>query len=220
MQSTVGSESITNAVSCVFKQITVSGVSGALAGTIYAELYNKSKPAYAFSIGMKWTMVAIPFFTIRKLIFHNDYQLTSSFVSGAIVGCGIGMIWRGPRAILPIAVLHGFVGLGGQFVVNMVDKFRYSVAIKKLESLNMIEIPKQMEYKNRNEQVVKEDPIKLIFNRVRDVVLNAVGVENIPDCIIYATDIEYRKKQLLKIGILRTQIYDLKKELENKNIEY
>ena len=197
----------------VATQITVSTTIGCMGGILYAELYNMNKPATMFTTGSKWLAISVPFFTARELLFKlTDSKIITSTCSGLIIGGGIGMVRGGPRAVVPVSVLHGFGAMSIQCVFNLVDKFRIHTAIRKMQPAaekNLIKI-----------ESAGNDPVKVLFNTTRDLILGLFGITNVPDCVKYATDIDYRKKQLLKLGILRTQIMDLKKELDELNIEY
>ena len=197
----------------VATQITVSTTIGCMGGLLYAELYNMNKPATMFTTGSKWLAISVPFFTTREMLFKlTDSKIITSTCSGLLIGGGIGMVRGGPRAVVPISVLHGFGAMSIQCLFNLVDKFRIHTALRKMQPAvekNQIKI-----------ESVGNDPVKLLFNTTRDLILGLFGITNVPDCVKYATDIDYRKKQLLKLGILRTQIMDLKKELDELNIEY
>ena len=192
----------------VGNQTAITTLLGSTMGLIYAEIKALNKPSTVFHFTTKYFLLSLPFFTIRQSLLHLDYtKIQSTILSSSVIGGVIGALWRGKRAILPLALLHGTMGLGGQLIFNTIDSIRYNIAYSRLH-------PKTT--KNETKITNPQDPIKTIFNTTRDFILHQFGITEIPNCIKYATDIQYRQKQLLKLGILRTQIKDLKQQLDEQ----
>jgi hypothetical protein len=136
----------------------------------------------------------------------------------------------GRIAIIPIALFHGFGAFVGQSIVNRFRHWRISKAVSLLEN-PQCELADEHSVKFRDKLEISKvgipsrsgieyDPFKYIFELFRDYTLDYFYPGGAPSYVRLCTDIEYRKKLLLKIGILNTQIEDLKKELDQRNIEY
>lgn len=67
---------------------------------------------------------------------RSKTDLFASILSGTILGCGIGFIWRGPFAIVPVGIVHGFGAGVGQSIYTLFDNWRIKKAIARLENTN------------------------------------------------------------------------------------
>lgn len=88
-----------------------------------------------------------------------DRDLRASGWAGLGVGTGltglmlgIGLIWKGPMAIVPVAITHSLAGLIGQSLFTSMDKYRIS---KGLEMMNQdCTLAEQASFRNIREGLV------------------------------------------------------------------
>ncbi|KAJ3105904.1 hypothetical protein HDU96_008391 [Phlyctochytrium bullatum] len=101
--------------------------------------------AWGFGMGANWALVSVPFFGFRECIMHYRHfannrkgtnnllardkdELIASASSGALVGAGLGHIWRGPRGILPGILLYSTLASGAQLSFSTLRHWRLTQA--------------------------------------------------------------------------------------------
>ena len=106
---------------------------------------------YIFYKGANWFLCSVPFFTLREVIIHLHHNRASTYTtfkdrsrvdllasawSGGVVGGGIGWIWRGKWAVVPVALVHALGAGLGQSIVTIFDTWRIKQAISRLVLLD------------------------------------------------------------------------------------
>ncbi|KAI9096964.1 hypothetical protein DFS34DRAFT_129644 [Phlyctochytrium arcticum] len=223
-----------------------AGLTGASCGAILASYRGHSRAAWAFSMGTNWVVLTAPFLGIREVVLHyrlaknaqegiNSYrtrnkdEMIASVAAGAFVGAGVGLVWRGPMAMIAGSLMYSALACGGQFSYLLARDWRLKRAVQ--ERMNTINPPPavepdkcafslsriwDMEILRENAGEVVEaaeiDPLGSLFIWARDKVNQNVNVPEWASPLMNAWDIEYRKRLNARLEILEAQVADLKEK--------
>lgn len=134
-----------------------------------------------------------------------------------MLGAGVGLLWNGVGAIVPVAIFHSLLAAGGQFGTTQLDQWRVRQSIDRLEGkvepkvssrswLHRMIKDTSGEFPVREE--IEFDPFKTFYEFVQDI-LRSILPESMT-CMTRAVDIEYRRKLTFKVVLLRDQIDELR----------
>ncbi|KAF2658870.1 hypothetical protein K491DRAFT_689715 [Lophiostoma macrostomum CBS 122681] len=150
------------------------GGAAAIPGTIIGSLYGtiRTSTPLLFSVisGLQWFAIGSTYWTIRTSILNRDglsnyfrytrgiplrartdqhptksEKVTASSVSGSVTGAVLGLVFRGPKNVIPGTIMFGLCGFGGQHLYEYLD------------SRNTRAVRRQMEIQERVESGVKEE---------------------------------------------------------------
>ncbi|KND00372.1 uncharacterized protein SPPG_04696 [Spizellomyces punctatus DAOM BR117] len=231
-----------NSTMFVLQSTAVAGLTGSTLGAIFAAVRGQSRLAWAFSMGTNWVLAFAPFFGIREAVLHYRYQknaaegvdsfrmrdkdeLISSITSGAIVGAGMGLIWRGPRALLSGSLMYSLLACGGQTLYLVGRQWRLRTALQQRID-NQSPIPDrdqgfslsrfwQMEILRPDPSAkpapaAEIDPVGSLFVWARDKINANVDLPDWTSPLLNAWDIEYRKRLNIRLKILESQVGELR----------
>ncbi|TPX32966.1 hypothetical protein SmJEL517_g03991 [Synchytrium microbalum] len=117
---------------------------GASLGALYGEIRGLSKLSYAFNMGANWTLIGVPFYTLREAILlyrkeikaHNGEspwhrlgrdEFIASTLAGSIVGSRLGYMWRGYMAIPAGIIMYGGLAGLGQMGITSFRRWKQDV---------------------------------------------------------------------------------------------
>ncbi|KAI9015016.1 hypothetical protein BC832DRAFT_547115 [Gaertneriomyces semiglobifer] len=236
-----------NSARFVIESTTIAGLTGASLGSLLAAARGQSKPAYAFSMGANWVVVSAPFFAIREGVLHYRYaqnmkngldsfkfrdkdDLIASISSGAIVGAGLGFVWRGPRAIIAGSLMYAALACGGQAIYSLMHHYRIKSALQQRlqgpeQETATVDPHKWSLTGFWKMDIVKPDrgappapaadfdPIGSLFKWTRDKINDSVDLPDWASPLMNAWDMEYRKKLNVRLDILTAHVAELEENI-------
>ncbi|KAF9927702.1 hypothetical protein FBU30_002966 [Linnemannia zychae] len=125
----------------LLKGTAIAGLTGATAGGIIGILKHKPVGAYAFSGGLNASLFGMTFIAFRESFLRlqrekNPYyglkdsqtmdidQLWSSTLAGAFTGGILAALSRGAKAVPSGTFMFGVMGMGGQWVLTKINRYR------------------------------------------------------------------------------------------------
>ncbi|KAI8914988.1 hypothetical protein DFJ77DRAFT_464245 [Powellomyces hirtus] len=232
-----------NSTQFVLQATAASGVTGSALGALLAAARGQSRLAWAFGMGANWVVVAGPFFALREGVLHYRYaqnahtqtdsyrmrnkdEIIASIASGAVVGAGLGLLWRGPKAMIAGSLMYAMLACGGQTAYLLGRQYRLREGLKQRLRDDAIRSgdPPPREWSlarfwemdiTRPESHLpappkKElDPLGDAFVWARDMINANVDMPDWTSPMLNAWDIEYRKRLSIRLGILEVQVRDL-----------
>ncbi|KAF1957971.1 hypothetical protein CC80DRAFT_470109 [Byssothecium circinans] len=129
-----------------------SAVPGLFIGATYGTLRTSTPVLFSLASGAQWFTIGTTFWSIRSSILNSDGlrnwwrttrglpliprhdliptsedRVRASTISGAVTGAALGLLFRGPRNVIPGTIMFSLFGWGGQHGYNWLDE-RNSVA--------------------------------------------------------------------------------------------
>lgn len=123
----------------------LSGMSGLLVGAFAGVIRSSNPTLFALASGVQWFTLGSSFTASRSYIRQSwgQEKLTPkdsvyvSAISGGVAGTAGGLL-RGPRNVIPAAVMFAILGAGGQALYNRADdqvsEFAQSAPSNRIES--------------------------------------------------------------------------------------
>ena len=217
---------------------TVASVGmGSIAGMAIAILKGYSVPATAFSMGMNWGILGLPFYSLRsgmmahrrKLNHENKIEnfvrrdrdeLLSSAFAGAVVGGVAGYIYRGKSGLSPGFFMFTGMALTGQVAYTLLRHLRIYMALNNSETLGQELTHTSLKdkitfqkFKTKDEKEVdtkKWDPIRDAFEGMVSLIGSVVDIPEWASPLTKALDEDYRRELNSKIRALEDEIQRLK----------
>ncbi|KAI8848505.1 hypothetical protein BC829DRAFT_393711 [Chytridium lagenaria] len=214
-------------------------IAGSSVGASLALFYAESSVAWGFGMGANWAVVSLPLFRhyvngvreVPNLLVRDKDEMIASTLSGAVVGGGLGYIWRGPRSI-PIGMLvYGSLATLLQFTATSLRHYRQSLSLT-LETPSTSTPPSTLLSKwqtlprftsNPTHEPVGRfeiDPLGSLVGWITGKVVDRSGGGHELGAaawwaspVLNAVDMEYRVRLNKKIGILERQVEKLRKEV-------
>ncbi|KAF2190244.1 hypothetical protein K469DRAFT_699849 [Zopfia rhizophila CBS 207.26] len=149
-----------------------AGITGVLFGAVAGTLHSQTPVIWSIASGAQWLAIGTTFWATRTSILNRDgllnwWSLTrgaplrprtdltttpqdkvyASSVSGTVTGVSLGLIFRGPRNVIPGAIMFTLFGFGGQHAYNYLDR-RNTEEVQK--SKEEIEKEKRVETEKGN----------------------------------------------------------------------
>ncbi|KAJ3153062.1 hypothetical protein HDU86_005360 [Geranomyces michiganensis] len=233
-----------NASLFVLQATAVSGLAGATIGSLLASARGQSRLAWGFSMGANWTVVALPFFGIREGVLYyrhwqnnqrgedsyrlrNKDEIIASIASGAVAGAGIGLMWRGPKAMIAGSLMYALIACGTQSAYLLARQYRLRRGLEqRIQSTSSTPPPPPWSVRQfleqdilRSESSAKSladadfDPLGSAFMWARNKINENVDVPDWTSPLLNAWDFEYRKRLSLRLGILEVQVADLRESV-------
>ncbi|KAI8916023.1 hypothetical protein EDD86DRAFT_9583 [Gorgonomyces haynaldii] len=138
----------------------------------------------------------------------------ASSISGSVVGSCVGLIWRGPLAIVPGALLYGLLGGFGQASANWLHYWRISNALVTTEDkMTMRELFRTPFTPEQREQPVY-DPIGDAAKWIQTKLTKTIDTPVWASPLVHAVDMQHRKKINYQIILLQDQVRDLMEEIK------
>ncbi|KAI8590384.1 hypothetical protein BDZ88DRAFT_108786 [Geranomyces variabilis] len=231
-----------NASLFVLQATAASGLAGATFGSLLASARGQSRLAWGFSMGANWTVVALPFFGIREGVLYyrhwqndqrgqdsyrlrNKDEIIASIASGAVVGAGIGLMWRGPKAMIAGSLMYALIACGTQSAYLFARQYRLRRGLEQRLQSTQLPTPPPWSLRQFLEQDILRseshagtksladsdfDPLGAVFMWARNKINENVDVPDWTSPLLNAWDFEYRKRLSLRLGILEVQVADLR----------
>ena len=209
---------------------------GSIAGMAIAVFKGYSVPATAFSMGMNWGILGLPFYSLRsgmisyrrKLNHENKIEnfvrrdrdeLLSSAFAGAVVGIAAGYIYRGRYGISPGFFMFTGIAMTGQVAYTLLRHLRIYMALNNSTTLkehNYTSLKDKITFQKFKMNDAKEadtkkwDPIRDAFEGMVSLIASVVDIPEWASPLTKALDEDYRRELNAKIRALEDEIQRLK----------
>ncbi|KAI8816388.1 uncharacterized protein EV422DRAFT_545850 [Fimicolochytrium jonesii] len=237
-----------NSIPFVLQATTAAGITGASLGALFAVAKGQSHVAWGFGMGANWVTASLPFFGLREGILHYRYarnaaqgidsfrmrnkdELVASIASGAVVGAGLGFVWRGPKAIIAGSVMYSLIACSTQTIYLLFRQYRLRQGLaqhirqqnpsaeppqpwsmRRLLTLDLLRPDSHLPYDHSAQKEL--DPIGSAFIWARDALNRSVDLPEWASPLLNAFDVEYRKRLNVRLEILEVQVRDLRESVE------
>lgn len=130
-----------------FNKLTILAVPGLAIGAFYGTLKTTTPALFSIASGAQCFAIGTTFWTARTAILHQDGlqnwwnvtrgasmiprndqspspsdKVRASTIAGTFTGVSLGLLFRGPRNVIPGAIMFTLFGWGGQKGYNFLDK--------------------------------------------------------------------------------------------------
>lgn len=217
---------------------------GSFTGVAVAILKGYSVPATAFSMGLNWGMLALPFYTIRhgmmsyrrelnksrnveNWVRRDADELLSSGIAGGVVGLAAGYIYKGKYGVSPGFFMFTGIAVCGQLVYTGLRHLRIYFALKDstpaIATTSLKEKIHNQKFKPIQDIGVQDtrasDPFRNVFERFISTIGQVVDFPEWASPLVNALDPDYRKRLNYRIRILQDEIEELEKQRGLQNSE-
>ncbi|KAH0369414.1 hypothetical protein KCU65_g3282, partial [Aureobasidium melanogenum] len=109
----------------------LSGAAGFVTGSVAGVIRNSPPLLFGIGSGIQWFGLGTTFWGTRSFIFQawdtgkgltKSDKVSASTIAGGVAGSGVGLLTRGPRNVIPGAIMFSLFGFLGQTVSNSYDK--------------------------------------------------------------------------------------------------
>ncbi|KAG9950258.1 hypothetical protein KCU85_g3637, partial [Aureobasidium melanogenum] len=109
----------------------LSGAAGFVTGGVAGVIRNSPPLLFGIGSGIQWFGLGTTFWGTRSFIFQawdtgkgltKSDKVSASTIAGGVAGSGVGLLTRGPRNVIPGAIMFSLFGFLGQTVSNSYDK--------------------------------------------------------------------------------------------------
>ncbi|KAG9515401.1 hypothetical protein KCV07_g7476, partial [Aureobasidium melanogenum] len=109
----------------------LSGAAGFVTGSVAGVIRNSPPLLFALGSGIQWFGLGTTYWGTRSFIFQawdtgkgltKSDKVSASTIAGGVAGSGVGLLTRGPRNVIPGAIMFSLFGFLGQTVSNSYDK--------------------------------------------------------------------------------------------------
>ncbi|KAG9700830.1 hypothetical protein KCU95_g943, partial [Aureobasidium melanogenum] len=164
----------------------LSGAAGFVTGSVAGVIRNSPPLLFGIGSGIQWFGLGTTFWGTRSFIFQawdtgkgltKSDKVSASTIAGGVAGSGVGLLTRGPRNVIPGAIMFSLFGFLGQTVSNSYDKTNLPASDEpqlnfwqKFASLKWMPVTvlKDGEYEDmlREKQLKLEAEIALVDERI------------------------------------------------------
>ncbi|KAI4723775.1 hypothetical protein E4T49_08496 [Aureobasidium sp. EXF-10728] len=115
----------------VLKIGALSGAAGFVTGSVAGVIRNSPPLLFGLGSGIQWFGLGATYWSTRSFIFQawdtgkgltKSDKTSASTIAGGVAGSGVGLLTRGPRNVIPGAIMFSLFGFLGQTVSNRYDK--------------------------------------------------------------------------------------------------
>ncbi|KAG9660177.1 hypothetical protein KCU95_g551, partial [Aureobasidium melanogenum] len=109
----------------------LSGAAGFVTGSVAGVIRNSPPLLFGLGSGIQWFSLGTTYWGTRSFIFQawdtgkgltKSDKVSASTIAGGVAGSGVGLLTRGPRNVIPGAIMFSLFGFLGQTVSNSYDK--------------------------------------------------------------------------------------------------
>ncbi|KAH0380204.1 hypothetical protein KCU92_g7744, partial [Aureobasidium melanogenum] len=109
----------------------LSGAAGFVTGSVAGVIRNSPPLLFGLGSGIQWFGLGTTYWGTRSFIFQawdtgkgltKSDKVSASTIAGGVAGSGVGLLTRGPRNVIPGAIMFSLFGFLGQTVSNSYDK--------------------------------------------------------------------------------------------------
>ncbi|KAK6004994.1 hypothetical protein QM012_007773 [Aureobasidium pullulans] len=109
----------------------LSGAAGFVTGSVAGVIRNSPPLLFGLGSGIQWFGLGTTYWGTRNSIFQawdtgkgltKSDKVSASTIAGGVAGSGVGLLTRGPRNVIPGAIMFSLFGFLGQTVSNSYDK--------------------------------------------------------------------------------------------------
>ncbi|KAI4716688.1 hypothetical protein E4T48_07163 [Aureobasidium sp. EXF-10727] len=109
----------------------LSGAAGFVTGSVAGVIRNSPPLLFGLGSGIQWFGLGTTYWGTRSFIFQawdtgkgltKSDKTSASTIAGGVAGSGVGLLTRGPRNVIPGAIMFSLFGFLGQTVSNHYDK--------------------------------------------------------------------------------------------------
>lgn len=155
-------------------------------------------------------------------------DVIASMISGGVVGGGLGLLWRGPKAIIAGSLMYSAIATGLQTVYLLGHHWRLNKALQQhiQESSPNQEIEKPFSLARFwDREILRKDPhlppdkgkeidpVGAVFMWAKNKINENVEVPDWTSPLLNAWDVEYRKRLNVRLKVLESQVGELRRNV-------